>query len=86
MITVYRLRLRLLPFVDVVSCLGNILKSRTLAERKVNLLIYEQEFSMDPEFAREIESQKEEKISMLNKEMAWNEEKLKISLDKLRLR
>jgi len=41
---------------------------------------------MDPEFAKEIEREKEEKISTLTKEMAWNEEKLKISLDKLRLR
>lgn len=41
---------------------------------------------MDPEFAKEIERQKEEKVSILNKEMAWNEEKLKVSLDKLQLR
>ena len=41
---------------------------------------------MDPEIKRELEEQKQEKIDMVKKEMAWEEEKFKIALDKLRTR
>ncbi|CAD5123356.1 DgyrCDS11713 [Dimorphilus gyrociliatus] len=42
------------------------------------------EFEMDPEIKKELHKQTEEKISMVHKEMAWEEEKQRIALEKLR--
>ena len=41
---------------------------------------------MDPEIKRELERQKDDKIELVEKEMAWEEEKFQIALDKLRTR
>lgn len=41
---------------------------------------------MDPEIKQELERQKQEKIDLVRKEMAWEEEKFSIALEKLRTR
>lgn len=48
------------------------------------LKLNKKELDMDPTFAKAIMDEKNEKINRLNKEMIWNEEKLRISLEKLK--
>lgn len=44
------------------------------------------EFEMDREIKQELEKQTQEKIEMVKKELAWESEKLRLSLEKLRKR
>ena len=41
---------------------------------------------MDPEIKKELERQTLEKVELVKKEMAWEEEKYRIALEKLRSR
>ena len=52
----------------------------------INSLLFIQEFELDAEIKEELERQKREKISVVLKEMAWEEEKYRIALDKIRSR
>lgn len=60
---------------------------RSLIERNDQLPKHLQldrtEFEMDPEIKKELHKQTEEKINMVHKEMAWEEEKQRIALEKL---
>ncbi|KAH9503837.1 Cilia- and flagella-associated protein 44 [Bulinus truncatus] len=63
---------------------------RTIIEQNENLPKHLQlgrmEFEMDREIKQELERQTQEKIEIVRKELAWESEKLRISLDKLRKR
>ena len=41
---------------------------------------------MDPEIKRQLQRQTEEKIEMVKRQMAWEEEKHRIGLEKLKAR
>ena len=52
----------------------------------INSLCFRKEFEMDPEIKRQLTQQTQEKIETVKKEMAWEEEKHRIALHKLRMR
>ncbi|XP_064651335.1 cilia- and flagella-associated protein 44-like isoform X2 [Lineus longissimus] len=51
-----------------------------------NLQLLRMEFEMDPEIKKELERQTHDKIALVGKEMAWEAEKCRIALEKLRQR
>ncbi|KAK6963908.1 cilia- and flagella-associated protein 44 [Biomphalaria glabrata] len=63
---------------------------RTIIEQNESLPKHLQlsrmEFEMDREIKQELEKQTQEKIEMVKKELAWESEKLRLSLEKLRKR
>jgi len=50
------------------------------------MFTFYQEFEMDPEIKRQLQKKTQENIELVEREMAWEAEKHKIALEKLRAR